>query len=132
MLPGARGKKQRKKLDNPTALLIVLYLLLLTFAGDLVASIIGAATGNIPYDEIYMAALRLVVFGGLTIWAIIAAKRYSRNMIAKREALIAQGVRCPVCESETILRTMKKGPDTGKKFYVCGNYPQCKGRVQAE
>jgi hypothetical protein len=132
MVPGARGKKQRKKLDNPTALLIVLYLLLLTFVGDLVASIIGAATGNVPYDEMYWSALRLVVFGGLTIWAIIAARRYSRNMIAKRDALIAKGVRCPLCASATILRTMREGPDAGKKFHVCVNYPRCKGSVPAE
>jgi hypothetical protein len=130
MLPVAREKKQRKKLDNSTALLIVLYLLLLTFVGDLLAGIIGAVTGNLPYDEIGWAALRLVVFGGLIVWAIIAAKRYSKSIAIKRAAPITKSVQCPVCESDTILRTMKKGPNTGKKFYICVNYPKCKGKVQ--
>ena len=125
-----RGKKQRKKLDNSTAGLIVLYLLLLTFIGDLLASIIGAVTGNAPYDSIYWAALRLVVFGGLILWAISAAKRHSKSITVKRDAQITRSVQCPVCESDTILRTMKKGPNTGNKFYVCVNYPICKGRVQ--
>ena len=126
-----RGNKQRKQLDNPTALLVVLYLLLLTFVGDLLANIIGAVTGHTPYDSIYWAALRLVVFGGLTLWGIIAARRYSKSIIIKRDAPITKSVQCPVCESDTILRTMKKGPNTGKKFYVCVNYPECKGKIRA-
>ncbi len=35
-------------------------------------------------------------------------------------------IRCPECGSETTLRTSKKD---GSKFYVCVNYPECKGRV---
>jgi ssDNA-binding Zn-finger/Zn-ribbon topoisomerase 1 len=38
-------------------------------------------------------------------------------------------IKCPVCGSETTLRTVKKGADTGKQFYVCNSYPECKGRV---
>jgi hypothetical protein len=126
-----RGNKQRKQLDNPTALLVVLYLLLLTFVGDLLANIIGAVTGHTPYDSIYWAALRLVVFGGLTLWGIIAARRYSKSIIIKRDAPITKSVQCPVCESDTILRAVKEGPSTGKKFYVCVNYPECKGKIRA-
>jgi len=125
-----RGKKQRKKLDSATALLIVLYLLLLTFVGDLLASIIGAVTGHSPYDSIYWSALRMAVFGSLILWGISAAKRYSKSGIVKRDAPITKSVQCPVCESDTILRTVKEGPNVGKKFYVCVNYPECKGKVQ--
>ena len=39
-------------------------------------------------------------------------------------------VRCPICKLDTILRTVKKGSDAGKQFYVCVKYPECKGRVQ--
>ena len=126
-----RGKKQRKKLDSATALLIVLYLLLLTFVGDLLASIIGVVYGQLPYDSIYWAALRMAVFGGLTLWGIIAAKRYSKSVIVKRDAPITKSVQCPVCGSDTILRAVKEGPNTGKKFYVCVNYPECKGKMRA-
>jgi hypothetical protein len=126
-----RGKKQRKKLDITTALLIVLYLLLLTFVGDLIASIIGVVTGQLPYDSIYWAALRMSAFGGLILWGISAARRYSKSVIVKRDALITKSVKCPVCESDTILRAVKEGPHTGEQFYVCVNYPECKGKIRA-
>jgi RND superfamily putative drug exporter len=41
----------------------------------------------------------------------------------------AEGVRCPRCGSETVVRTAKKGPRAGSKFYVCTRYPACKGKV---
>lgn len=43
---------------------------------------------------------------------------------------MADEIKCPVCGSETTLRTVKKGIDTGKQFYVCNRYPECNGRVQ--
>ena len=36
---------------------------------------------------------------------------------------------CPICNSETAIRTVKKGKDIGRIFLVCINYPQCKGRI---
>jgi hypothetical protein len=41
-------------------------------------------------------------------------------------------IKCPVCGSKTILRTAKKGPDAGKKFFVCVNYPKCKGKLEQD
>lgn len=38
-------------------------------------------------------------------------------------------IKCPICGSKTNLLTAKKGPDAGKKFFVCVNYPHCNGRV---
>jgi hypothetical protein len=124
-----RGKKQREKLGITTALLVVLYLLLLTFAGDLLASIIGAVTGHLPDNSIYWAAIRMAVFGSLILWGISATRRYSKSVIVKRDASITKSVQCPVCESDTILRTAKRGPNIGKSFYVCMKYPECKGRM---
>jgi hypothetical protein len=124
-----REKKQRKQLDITTALLVVLYLLLLTFAGDLLASIIGVVTGHLPDNSVYWAAIRMAVFGGLILWGIIATKRYAKSVIVKRDAPITKSVQCPVCESDTILRTAKRGPNIGKSFYVCMKYPECKGRM---
>ena len=42
---------------------------------------------------------------------------------------MADDVKCPICSGNTILRTAKKGPDTGKQFYVCRRYPECKGKA---
>jgi len=36
-------------------------------------------------------------------------------------------VRCPKCGGKTRLRTRRKD---GRKFYVCVNYPKCKGQVE--
>lgn len=49
--------------------------------------------------------------------------------IAKKDVLIKKS-RCPKCGSQTELRTVQKGSDAGKQFYVCINYPKCKGRIQ--
>ncbi len=45
---------------------------------------------------------------------------------------MAQKVRCPICGSETIERTVVKGPDTGLRFHVCVRFPKCRGRVPFE
>ena len=42
---------------------------------------------------------------------------------------MAQEVKCPICGSETVVRTVVKGPDTGLRFHVCARFPKCRGRV---
>lgn len=37
--------------------------------------------------------------------------------------------RCPLCGSEMVIRTAKKGPEAGHRFNVCIRYPDCKGKV---
>jgi restriction system protein len=34
---------------------------------------------------------------------------------------------CPLCGSEMVLRTAKKGPNAGEKFWGCSTYPKCRG-----
>jgi len=43
---------------------------------------------------------------------------------------MADDIKCPICGSETTIRTAKKGNDVGKSFYICDRYPECKGRVE--
>ncbi|TVR18354.1 MAG: DUF2726 domain-containing protein [Anaerolineaceae bacterium] len=33
---------------------------------------------------------------------------------------------CPKCGNEMVVRTVKKGPNAGKKFWGCTSYPRCK------
>ncbi len=33
---------------------------------------------------------------------------------------------CPKCGGKLVLRTAKNGPNAGKQFYGCSNYPKCK------
>lgn len=42
---------------------------------------------------------------------------------------MASDVKCPLCDSVTTLRTVKRGPNTGKKFHVCSRYPECNGTI---
>lgn len=42
---------------------------------------------------------------------------------------MTEDVKCPICGSETIIRTAKQGPNVGRKFHVCIRYPDCKGKV---
>jgi len=45
---------------------------------------------------------------------------------------MTKDVKCPICGSETIIRTAVKGPNTGRKFHVCIRFPECKGGVPVE
>ena len=38
---------------------------------------------------------------------------------------------CPVCLRSTVLKTALKGKNKGKKYYICVNYPECKGKFKA-
>lgn len=38
---------------------------------------------------------------------------------------------CPKCESEMVLRTAKKGGNTGQKFWGCSKYPRCRFTLDA-
>ena len=41
-------------------------------------------------------------------------------------------IRCPRCGSPMVVRKARKGPNAGKRFYVCENYPECKGKIPME
>lgn len=34
---------------------------------------------------------------------------------------------CPLCNSSMVLRTAKKGPNAGSKFWGCSTFPKCRG-----
>ncbi|WP_375395608.1 topoisomerase DNA-binding C4 zinc finger domain-containing protein [uncultured Sphingomonas sp.] len=38
---------------------------------------------------------------------------------------------CPKCGSAMKLRTARKGPRHGRKFWGCGRYPDCRGTIDA-
>lgn len=43
-----------------------------------------------------------------------------------------EDIKCPKCGSETVVRTVKKGPNAGLSFHVCTRYPECKGKIAIE
>ena len=40
---------------------------------------------------------------------------------------VKSAISCPVCSSEMVLRTAKRGVNAGNQFYGCSNYPTCRG-----
>jgi len=42
---------------------------------------------------------------------------------------MAEDIKCPICGSDTVIKTAKKGLKAGQRFHVCLNYPDCKGKV---
>ena len=40
---------------------------------------------------------------------------------------VASAIQCPVCNSDMVLRTAKKGPNAGNQFFGCSRYPACRG-----
>ena len=47
---------------------------------------------------------------------------------SKIEEILPEVPRCPICGSETVIRTAKQGPNAGIQFNVCTRYPECKGK----
>ncbi len=62
---------------------------------------------------------------GPKLTQMIAAVQQSGNMNAPPEAVRA----CPKCGSEMVLRVANKGPHSGKKFWGCSKFPDCRGVV---
>jgi len=42
---------------------------------------------------------------------------------------MTEDVKCPQCGSQTVVKTVTKGPNIGSRFHVCTRYPDCKGKV---
>jgi len=45
---------------------------------------------------------------------------------------MADDIRCPKCGYPTLLRCVKKGSNAQRAFYVCTQYPDCRGRIPIE
>lgn len=57
-------------------------------------------------------------------------RHYEAAIEAKVLAPIDDGVPlCPKCRVPMVLRTAKQGPNAGKQFYGCANYPKCREMV---
>ena len=50
----------------------------------------------------------------------------------KTEEITPQKGSCPRCGSALVLRTARKGPQAGKQFWGCSNFPQCRFVKQVE
>ena len=82
------------------------------------------------------AELAVVVIGGLfsstllTLLVIPVLYSLADGLRSRsRVTITIEDIRCPQCGSKTVVKTVKKGPNTGRRFHVCTRYPECKGKV---
>jgi hypothetical protein len=50
----------------------------------------------------------------------------------ERNLITTDDIKCPECGAKTTIRASSKGLNAGKKFHVCNNYPDCKGKVSIQ
>ena len=75
----------------------------------------------------FAKANSIALIDGPKLTQMIASVQQSGNMQAQPEVARA----CPKCGSEMVLRVAKKGAHSGKKFWGCSKFPDCKGVVSA-
>jgi restriction system protein len=58
----------------------------------------------------------------------------NREHIAHVKSVVTQkntAQRCPKCNNSMVLREVKKGENSGNKFWGCSTYPKCRGTVNS-
>jgi restriction system protein len=53
----------------------------------------------------------------------------SSRSAAETTPATRQGRQCPKCGKEMVLRTARRGPQAGQKFWGCKGYPDCKSTL---
>jgi restriction system protein len=76
----------------------------------------------------FAKANAIALIDGPKLTQLIASVQQSENMQAQPEVARA----CPKCGSEMLLRVAKKGPHSGKKFWGCSKFSECRGVASAE
>tara|TARA_R100001443_G_scaffold50810_1_gene62788 strand:- start:13621 stop:14448 length:828 start_codon:yes stop_codon:yes gene_type:complete len=62
---------------------------------------------------------------------VSAIKGQDTQQNKPRISTVASAINCPVCSSDMVLRTAKKGPNAGNQFFGCSRYPACRGTKAA-
>jgi hypothetical protein len=111
-----------------------------------VVTFVGASTFKTPMPENvtqgagfvgYIRSFREPVFSDAAVEAILRRiaggrlkpglathRAHVRSLKTRADPLAER--RCPKCGSPLILRTVKKGPRAGDRFWGCSTYPQCR------
>jgi len=64
----------------------------------------------------------LELLDGSELLRLIADVQRSPSLLSKR----SNGSACPLCGAEMVVRTVKKGPNVGEKFWGCSAFPKCR------
>jgi hypothetical protein len=68
----------------------------------------------------YAAGKHIQKAGGLK-----AAARDARQRYHDRPYRVSD--RCPTCQAEMVSTVQRSGPNAGKRFLICSNFPECRG-----
>lgn len=128
------GEKQiNKAFDNELAKQTqTLDTVLLEKADNVAVNAAGGFAHNIENMGLYMMIASGVGLVGICTWWVVGSRNKKggspkSSKPGGKDRI--EGVKCPICGSETTMRTAKEGPNTGSRFYVCNRYPECKGKV---
>ncbi len=58
-------------------------------------------------------------------------KTHREHVKHVKDIIDKKSKQCPRCGGELVLRTVKKGANTGRQFYGCSNYPKCRYTTQS-
>lgn len=79
---------------------------------------------------------RMTLIGGQRLVEMIGSVQKRQHVQTNRTAsrsdaevspTSAQPPACPVCSSPMVLRTARRGPHAGSRFWGCSRYPSCRG-----
>ena len=125
---------------------IVLVCVALALTVPILYDLISGLVAGHPYSqwywsnsEITMIALGVIALvAGMVVW-ISGARQLEgpeeEMMVDSNDTydeFVPVEIRCPICNSETVVRTAQKGQNTGRQFHVCTRYPACKGKITIE
>jgi hypothetical protein len=118
--------KQNRALTILLIGILILQLAWHLMEGDDIFYSIGFAIGTVI--GICICIYLVIIIKDILKKPIKYKKKHVKNTVDSNDNSECN-VRCPICKSDTTLRTVQKGPDVGKEFYVCKDYPKCKGRI---
>jgi hypothetical protein len=76
------------------------------------------------FSETAVEAILRRIAGGRLKPGSATNRAHVRSLRTRADPLAER--RCPKCGSALVLRTVKKGPKAGDRFWGCSTYPQCR------
>ena len=100
--------------------------------------VIAAGGAEAHFDCRTSDAIALAVRANAPVFIEESALESGSTPVKVRErsdedtSISTDNIKCPECGGKTTIKTSTKGLNAGKKFHVCNNYPECKGKVSIQ
>lgn len=98
---------------------------MVTSSGRFTKSAWSWARGK-PITLIHGTALARML-DGENLESVISAPSTAERREMRRRESTGQGLKCPECGRDMVLRTAKQGAFAGQEFWGCVRYPNCRG-----